>query len=1638
MPPDYHQEDRANIHESDKDEQSYPDPFLLRKARTDRSAISSFDVALRTQGPSLVGSKARERSRDRRLDPLGLTVLYEPDGTPSADIIFVHGLGGSSRQTWSKNRDPALFWPLEWLPHEVSLSSARILTFGYNAHFAQLSGKANILNISDFAKELLYALRFATGAEQRPLRIGTVPIIFVAHSMGGLVTKKACILGQNDVHYRDIIQSIVSMVFLSTPHRGTDLAETLNRILSACIFAFSPKQYIEELRRNSSTLQEINDQFRNFAGSIDIISFFETQPTTVGILSLLILQRDSSTLGYPEEISKPLDADHHEVCKYSDRQDSNYRSVRDILVYLVEKFRPEPVNRNLENNSEDLERIAAFLGNPEMPLDDHDFFSDKRLEGSCGWILNDTAFSTWLVDDSPGAHILWFTGKPGSGKSVTTSFVINHMEENESTYAFYFFRFGDQVKNNLTAFLLSIAFQIATTIPEYRRRLLRLFEDGLNVQKSAPRLIWQRLFINTLFKLDVKQPIYVVVDALDETDAASLFLKFLSDLSTCPAPLRFLVVSRGLPLLVAAFERVSKAVTVSQLSLDSSEQDLRLYVDEEMQMMHGDFFFKRKIVESILQKADGNFLWVHLVVSQILDCHTEDDVEEALTQVPQELGPLYERMDSELALRSKANDQKLGLTILRWVSCSRHPLVLSELAQILELDYPRLLDLKHTVHQVCGEFVVVDKREYVTMIHSSAREYLTTNEHLNYYVDVTAAHQLLFTKCMAILTSTAPKMKTGSSHERSFMLYAATSWPFHLERSKGSLDQDTLLTIASFFRNASVLSWIHILSNHGRLRTLVQASKNLTDFLQRSDKLDEARSPLTHRLREKEDLSLWAQDLIRIVGKFGSQLILHPKTIYTLIPAFCPQQSIMYRQFASRPSMSSLVIKGSRKPYWDDCLAKFTLSSHATPVKIMTLDRYFAILDTTGYVRLHYSATCEEARTFKHGERVLTMCFSPTGEMMATYGLRRTKIWDTRTGRLRGTVHNPDRGKALAISFADSGEVVLICSDDRAIRSCPVAAPENGWNVASNVIGTEYLHGKQATSPRHAQFSPDGAMIAIAYRGLPLSVWSIVDPSPRPVGRCERSGDRVRANHQLQTNFTDAQRFCWNPITGHILGIFNDGCVFKWDPLDDDYAISPIRATNIECSADGKFFVTSSKNGMLRIWEFYHFSPIYQLSYESSVTDLAIDRNEARIYDLRDKFCNIWEPNALLRLLESEDKASETGSQKASSTHISLISDASAEDSEPIMSLSVNKLGTRYAVGDEEGVMSLYDISGSRIAEISQRFMTIEQISWNTDGNVIASSDLARSCLVQQIAGSGTSSGPPIISTISKIEQQDHISQLLLSSCGDHLLIQTSTASRIYSTEQGSEVHCIQLGHDVRWANHPTNAGTLVGFGYNTITIDDWTDSMGQRQLKLLRDGLQTESDFMAHEMTNRRPSSTYPVTPSEVEIKVTKVLLPVEGSLALVQISRATSQRRSRKEYMLLEILAIQEDQTTISPKALPAELLSNLEAPLGFISTSFLNEPNSGKSTSYSQEEVRAPRLDLPGTEQILAFVSKDSWVCTYSIGEGMPGRVKKYFFLPRDWLNMDWMELATVTTDGKLLYPRNGEVAIIEGWLNEEWTD
>ena len=160
---------------------------------TTASSSSTLSPPSYDNVPSGLASDGRKTSIGRQLvaqdgevlpadqDPLGLNVLYRPSGDPKADVIFVHGLGGSSRMTWSKNHDLDYFWPKNFLPNEPELNESRILSFGYDANFRPGKGK-NKMSILDFAKDLLYGMKYGQdelAPENRYLNIGSVSMISI-------------------------------------------------------------------------------------------------------------------------------------------------------------------------------------------------------------------------------------------------------------------------------------------------------------------------------------------------------------------------------------------------------------------------------------------------------------------------------------------------------------------------------------------------------------------------------------------------------------------------------------------------------------------------------------------------------------------------------------------------------------------------------------------------------------------------------------------------------------------------------------------------------------------------------------------------------------------------------------------------------------------------------------------------------------------------------------------------------------------------------------------------------------------------------------------------------------------------------------------------------------------------------------------------------------------------------------------------------------------------------------------------------------------------------------------------------------------------------------------------------------------
>lgn len=91
--------------------------------------------------------------------------MYEPQNV-QVDLIFVHGLGGGSRKTWSRSESVDSYWPQMWLPEEPGFENVRIHSFGYNADWS--STKDTISNITDFANMLVAAVCFSPKFHEGP------------------------------------------------------------------------------------------------------------------------------------------------------------------------------------------------------------------------------------------------------------------------------------------------------------------------------------------------------------------------------------------------------------------------------------------------------------------------------------------------------------------------------------------------------------------------------------------------------------------------------------------------------------------------------------------------------------------------------------------------------------------------------------------------------------------------------------------------------------------------------------------------------------------------------------------------------------------------------------------------------------------------------------------------------------------------------------------------------------------------------------------------------------------------------------------------------------------------------------------------------------------------------------------------------------------------------------------------------------------------------------------------------------------------------------------------------------------------------------------------------------------------------
>ena len=221
------------------------------------------------------------------LDP-----IVSPDN-PDVDIVFVHGLNpkGSethARQTWTN--EGGVFWPESLLPQGIP--SARILLFAYNS---SILTNASSADVTSHARTLCDRLKNRRLAEQEVHR----PLVFVAHSLEGLLVKQALVEARTNPLYSCLKASTHGLVFFATPHRGGEGAGVAEAAANVCsAFTGQPKNKLLESLKSRSLINELSsDQFRHQLNDYEVLSLIERRKMPVKIHSLLPAKKMVSAMG---------------------------------------------------------------------------------------------------------------------------------------------------------------------------------------------------------------------------------------------------------------------------------------------------------------------------------------------------------------------------------------------------------------------------------------------------------------------------------------------------------------------------------------------------------------------------------------------------------------------------------------------------------------------------------------------------------------------------------------------------------------------------------------------------------------------------------------------------------------------------------------------------------------------------------------------------------------------------------------------------------------------------------------------------------------------------------------------------------------------------------------------------------------------------------------------------------------------------------------------------------------------------------------------------------------------------------------------------------------------------------------------
>ena len=256
-----------------------------------RAAAAAF--ALAAAAPAALG--------DERADARSFYV--REDAARRIAIVFVHGGAGSAARTW-KHPEAGEPWPA-MLAGDAAFRGASIFVYSYASPWFKKA-----LSIHELGVEMRTVLRDRGVLDHQEL-------VFVAHSMGGLVVKAFLLT------FRDYVQRTKFVYFFGVPSKGTELTRVARYLSenpqSREVVSVEAGSYLERQLIDWRTLHARAPRFPVYCA-------YETVPAPM--YGAIVVDFSSAIEGCFEP-PEAIVADHREMVKPKSRDTTAYVLLRD-------------------------------------------------------------------------------------------------------------------------------------------------------------------------------------------------------------------------------------------------------------------------------------------------------------------------------------------------------------------------------------------------------------------------------------------------------------------------------------------------------------------------------------------------------------------------------------------------------------------------------------------------------------------------------------------------------------------------------------------------------------------------------------------------------------------------------------------------------------------------------------------------------------------------------------------------------------------------------------------------------------------------------------------------------------------------------------------------------------------------------------------------------------------------------------------------------------------------------------------------------------------------------------------------------------------------------------------------------------